>query len=88
MQGIYRANLSMLTDLYQLTMAYGYHKTGIAEREAVFHLYYRCAPFILPPFGGAGGRCVLVAGVATVWLANNEKAFDRGAMERAFGERS
>jgi aerobic C4-dicarboxylate transport protein len=27
-------------------------------------------------------------GVATVWLANNEQAFDRGAMERAFGERA
>ncbi|MBO0930158.1 cation:dicarboxylate symporter family transporter [Fibrella aquatilis] len=25
-------------------------------------------------------------GVATVWLANNEKAFDRTAMQRAFGE--
>lgn len=26
-------------------------------------------------------------GVATIWLANNEKAFDRTAMQRAFGEK-
>jgi nicotinate phosphoribosyltransferase len=64
-QSIYNANLSLLTDLYQLTMAYGYHRTGTAEREAVFHLYYRRAPFILPPFGGAGGGFVIAAGLAT-----------------------
>lgn len=45
---IYKTNLSLLTDLYQLTMAYGYWKTGIYNREAVFHLYFR-----RNPFGGA-----------------------------------
>src|SRR3954464_1548385 len=30
--------LSLLTDLYQLTMAYGYWKLGMAERRAAFHL--------------------------------------------------
>jgi len=39
-------NQSVLqTDLYQLTMSYGYWKKGMAEREAVFHLYFRKAPF-------------------------------------------
>jgi len=38
-------SMTLLTDLYQLTMAYGYWKTGIAERESVFHLTYRRAPF-------------------------------------------
>lgn len=42
---IYRAPLALLTDLYQLTMAYGYWKTGRAEREAVFHLFFRRNPF-------------------------------------------
>ena len=38
-------NLALLTDLYQLTMAYGYWKLGRAEQEAVFHLFFRKAPF-------------------------------------------
>jgi len=38
-------SLSLLTDLYQITMAYGYWKTGMAERPAVFHLFYRKNPF-------------------------------------------
>ena len=42
---IYKTNLSLLTDLYQLTMAYGYWKTGIYNRESVFHLYFRRNPF-------------------------------------------
>ena len=34
-----------MTDLYQLTMAYGYWKTGKADQEAVFHLLFRKQPF-------------------------------------------
>lgn len=45
---IYKSNLSLLTDLYQLTMAYGYWKKGIHQREAVFHLTYRTNPFKNP----------------------------------------
>ena len=37
--------LALLTDLYQLTMASGYWKSGQADREAVFHLTFRRAPF-------------------------------------------
>src|SRR5436190_16841053 len=36
---------ALLTDLYQLTMAYGYWKTGMADQEAVFHLLFRKQPF-------------------------------------------
>ncbi len=36
---------ALLTDLYQLTMAHGYWKLGRAEREAVFHLFFRTLPF-------------------------------------------
>lgn len=36
---------ALLTDLYQLTMAYAHWHNGTGEREAVFHLFYRQAPF-------------------------------------------
>ncbi|MEK6247166.1 MAG: nicotinate phosphoribosyltransferase, partial [Planctomycetales bacterium] len=42
---IYQTSLALLTDLYQLTMSYGYWKTGRAEQEAVFHLIFRSNPF-------------------------------------------
>jgi nicotinate phosphoribosyltransferase len=41
----YRPSLALLTDLYQLTMAFGYWKAGKAEDEAVFHLFFRNHPF-------------------------------------------
>lgn len=40
-----RSSLALLTDLYQLTMAAGYHRAGLAERRACFHLTFRRAPF-------------------------------------------
>jgi nicotinate phosphoribosyltransferase len=42
---LYGSSLSLLTDLYELTMACGYWKAGIAEREAVFDLTFRVQPF-------------------------------------------
>lgn len=42
---LYRHSLSLLTDLYQITMAYGYWKSGLQDREAVFHLFFRKNPF-------------------------------------------
>ena len=38
-------SLALLTDLYQLTMGYGYWKVGLADRQAVFHLTFRTLPF-------------------------------------------
>lgn len=34
-------NLTMLTDLYQLTMMYGYYKTGMRGNIATFDMFYR-----------------------------------------------
>jgi nicotinate phosphoribosyltransferase len=53
---IYQTSLGLLTDLYQLTMAAGYYKTGLADREAVFHLFFRENPF--------GGAYALSCGLA------------------------
>lgn len=55
-------SLALLTDLYQLTMACGYWRSGIAEREAVFHLHFRKNPFE----GGYAVACGLHAAIA--WL--------------------
>jgi nicotinate phosphoribosyltransferase len=52
---LYGGSLALLTDLYQLTMACGYWKAGTAEREAVFHLSFRRAPF--------GGGYAIAAGL-------------------------
>ncbi|QVL58340.1 MAG: nicotinate phosphoribosyltransferase [Simkaniaceae bacterium] len=42
---IYSSSLALLTDLYELTMAYGYWKLGMMDREAVFTLTFRRRPF-------------------------------------------
>ncbi len=42
---IYRHSLALLTDLYQLTMAYGYWKLGRTDEEAAFHLFFRSNAF-------------------------------------------
>src|SRR3982750_4244870 len=56
--GLYRHSLALLTDLYQLTMAYGYWKLGRADEHAVFQLYYRKNPF--------GGGYAVAAGLEYV----------------------
>jgi nicotinate phosphoribosyltransferase len=40
-----QASLALLTDLYELTMACAYWKSGAADKEAAFHLSFRKAPF-------------------------------------------
>lgn len=45
LSSVYKTSLSLLTDFYQLTMAYGYWKSGMAEHEGVFHVIFRENPF-------------------------------------------
>ena len=56
--GLYSMSLCLLTDLYQLTMAYGYWKSKRTEQNAVFHLLFRNNPF--------QGGYVVSAGLALV----------------------
>ncbi|MCP5150400.1 MAG: nicotinate phosphoribosyltransferase [Ectothiorhodospiraceae bacterium] len=55
---IYRHSLALLTDLYELTMAYGYWKLGRTREEAAFHLFFRSNAF--------GGGYTVAAGLAYV----------------------
>jgi nicotinate phosphoribosyltransferase len=55
--GLYGSSLALLTDLYELTMAYGYWKSGTKDLEAAFHLSFRQAPF--------RGGFTLACGLAT-----------------------
>ncbi|HEY0791699.1 MAG TPA: nicotinate phosphoribosyltransferase [Chthoniobacterales bacterium] len=40
-----RTSPALLTDLYQLTMAYGYWQQGMKDHHAIFHLSFRNQPF-------------------------------------------
>ncbi len=42
---LYQPSTALLTDLYQITMSYGYWKNGLADHEAVFNLFFRKSPF-------------------------------------------
>ena len=58
MRSLYRPSLALLTDLYQVTMAYGYWQTGRHLNQAVFHLSFRRHPF--------DGGFAVVAGIGPV----------------------
>lgn len=55
---IYNQSMSLLTDLYQLTMSYAYWKKGLDKKEAVFHLFFRKRTF--------HGGFTIAAGLETV----------------------
>ena len=69
----YRTGLTLLTDLYQLTMAYGYWKNNRADEEAVFHLFYRKNPF--------GGDYAIAAGLEDVVHYLKQLTFDTSDLE-------
>ncbi len=88
---IYRPAMGLLTDLYQLTMAYGYWKLDHNDRRAVFHLSFRECPFD----GGYAVACGLAPAVDYVesfrfdradleFLAAQEGADGKPLFEQAF----
>ncbi len=68
MKKLYAKHMTLLTDLYQLTMAYGYWKSGKAEDEAVFNLFFRKLPF--------GGGYAVACGLEYVIDFINDFHFD------------
>lgn len=66
-------NLSLLTDLYQLTMAAGYFKCGLHERRAAFQLFFRKRPF--------KGGYALAAGLEDALRYLEELRFDASDVE-------
>ncbi len=45
LKDIYKTSLSLLTDFYELSMAYGFWKSGKKDLESVFSLNFRSNPF-------------------------------------------
>ncbi|MCH2162685.1 MAG: nicotinate phosphoribosyltransferase, partial [Phycisphaerales bacterium] len=66
-------DIGLLTDLYELTMASGYWKQGLADREAVFHLVFRANPF--------GNGYTLSAGLDEALDLLEELQFGKTAIE-------
>ncbi len=65
---------ALLTDLYQLTMAYGYWKTGVQSKEAVFHLFFRNHPFG-GGFSVACGLCDAIGYLRALEFRDDELAY-------------
>jgi nicotinate phosphoribosyltransferase len=77
---LYGQSLALLTDLYQLTMAYGYWRSGTAQREAVFHLFFRRNPF--------GGGFAVACGLADAIEFIERFRFDETDLEYLAGLRA
>ncbi|QQE10897.1 nicotinate phosphoribosyltransferase [Planctomycetota bacterium] len=65
---LYRHSLALLTDLYQLTMAFGYWKLNRVEEQAIFNLVFREHPF--------NGGYTIAAGLETVISFLRDLEFD------------
>ncbi|MDP2043057.1 MAG: nicotinate phosphoribosyltransferase [Algoriphagus sp.] len=74
---LYQSNLVLLTDFYQLTMAYAYWKSGKGEQEAVFNLFFRKHPF--------QGGFTLAAGLDYVVDFCKNFKFENGDLEYLAG---
>ena len=70
---LYEHNLTLLTDLYQITMAQGYWKQDRENEEAVFHHFFRENPF--------GGGYAIAAGIHTFCDYLENFGFDEGDLE-------
>ena len=76
---IYRDSLALLTDFYEITMAYGYWKTGMADLDSVFHVSFRQNPF--------GGGYTIACGLEHVLEYLDNFAFEESDLEFLAGTR-
>lgn len=70
---LYGTSLSLLIDLYELTMAAGYFKAGLANRKAVFQLFFRKEPF--------KGKFAIAAGLELAMEIIDQFAFDESDID-------
>ena len=88
---MYRPSLALLTDLYELTMAYGYWKAGLGDCEAAFHLTYRENPFGggytvacgLEPAASSSSGSASSRTTWTTWPVSKETTRDRCSSGRS-----
>jgi nicotinate phosphoribosyltransferase len=65
---------ALLTDLYQLTMAQGYWKTGLIDKEACFYVHFRENPF-KGGYAIACGLAQLVDFIAGFCFTEEDRAY-------------
>ncbi|MCI0723447.1 MAG: nicotinate phosphoribosyltransferase [Acidobacteria bacterium] len=70
---LYRDSVALLTDLYQLTMAYGFWKAGATDKEAVSNFFFRENPF-------QGGFTIL-CGLSALIECLDDFRFDTGDIQ-------
>lgn len=70
---LYNDSLATLTDLYQLTMAYGYWNQKVYETPAAFHLFFRRCPF--------NGNFAIMAGTEYIFNFLSNFHFSQGDLE-------
>jgi len=70
---------ALSTDLYELTMACGYWKTGVSDHEAAFHVVFRDHPF--------GGQFTIACGLATAVELLREFHFAESEVAYLAGQR-
>ncbi|HEY9787125.1 MAG TPA: nicotinate phosphoribosyltransferase [Candidatus Obscuribacterales bacterium] len=62
MNELYKQSMCLLTDLYELTMAYSHWKSKTTDKEAVYHVFFRKNPFK----GGFALACGLESVIAHI----------------------
>ncbi|MEE8435479.1 MAG: nicotinate phosphoribosyltransferase [bacterium] len=70
-------SVALATDLYELSMAQGFWKSGMTEQQAEFHMFYRQNPF--------GGGYVVWAGLENLLEALTGFQFSRGDLDYLSG---